>query len=102
MTPSYSPRWRRHKPRVIRRRRRWALKCLCASTTGDDRSTLLARLGELGRRAVAGGDRDRAWFEWSTTDADDPYDPAVWRATIPTLDRPAVSQPNLCGYKPKH
>jgi hypothetical protein len=57
------------------------------STAGDERSTLLHRLGELGRRAVLTGDDERVWFEWSTTDADDPYDPAVWRATIPTLDR---------------
>jgi hypothetical protein len=58
------------------------------SSEGDERSTLLATLSEIGRRSVAERDRSRAWFEWSAAPDADAYDPAVWRAAIPTLDRP--------------
>jgi hypothetical protein len=59
------------------------------SSEGDERSTLLATMAEQGRRAVAERDRSRAWFEWSAPPDADVYDPEVWRAAIPTLDRPA-------------
>jgi hypothetical protein len=58
------------------------------SSEGDERSTLLATLSEVGRRAVAEGDRSRAWFEWSAPPDADVYNPDTWRAAIPTLDRP--------------
>ena len=58
------------------------------SSEGDERSSLLRTMAEIGRRAVADGDRSRAWFEWSAPPDADIYDPAVWRAAIPTLDRP--------------
>ncbi|WP_162941997.1 hypothetical protein [Desertimonas flava] len=58
------------------------------SNAGDDSSTLLNAERELGRRAVAEGDRSRAWFEWSAADDADIYDPDVWATTIPTLDQP--------------
>lgn len=58
------------------------------SNEGDERSTLLHTLSEAGRRAVLEGDRSRMWFEWSADPNADPYDPATWRAAIPTLDRP--------------
>ena len=58
------------------------------SNAGDENSTLLNMQRELGRRAVAEGDRRRVWLEWSCDDDDDPLDPAVWARTIPTLDQP--------------
>ena len=58
------------------------------SSGGDDKSTLLATMGEVGRRSVIEGERERMWFEWSALADSDVYDPAVWRAVIPTLDRP--------------
>lgn len=59
------------------------------SNAGDERARLLNEQRELGRRAVLeGGDGTRAWFEWSAPDEADPFDPEVWRATIPTLDQP--------------
>lgn len=58
------------------------------SNEGDDTATLLHTLTEAGRRAVAEGDRSRMLFEWSAESDCDPYDPAVWKRTIPTLDRP--------------
>jgi hypothetical protein len=61
---------------------------LALSSEGDERSTLLATLAEVGRRAVAEGDRTRMWFEWSADPEADPYDPRTWALAIPTLDRP--------------
>src|SRR5262249_8250481 len=55
---------------------------------GDERAHLLNTERELGRRAVLDGDDTRCWFEWSAPDDADPFDPAVWAATIPTLDQP--------------
>ena len=61
---------------------------MALSSAGDDRSTLLNTMAEVGRRAVLEGDRTRHWYEWSAEPDADPYDPATWAAAIPTLDRP--------------
>jgi hypothetical protein len=58
------------------------------SNAGDESSELLNQQRELGRRAVADGDRRRMWHEYSCADDDDPLDPAVWAATMPTYEQP--------------
>jgi hypothetical protein len=58
------------------------------SNAGDEDSELLNMQRELGRRAVAEGDRSRVWFEYSCADDADPLEPATWAATIPTYEQP--------------
>lgn len=58
------------------------------SSGGDDASTLLDRLTELGRAATVDPAATMAWLEWSALPDDDHLDEAVWRATLPTLDVP--------------
>jgi hypothetical protein len=56
------------------------------STAGTEDSILLRRHVEMGRRAVANGERSGiAYFEWSAEPDDDPDDPATWWSCIPTL-----------------
>jgi hypothetical protein len=56
------------------------------STAGTEDSILLRRHVEMGRRAVANGDRNGiAYFEWSAEDGQDPDDPRTWWGCIPTL-----------------
>ena len=69
-------------------RNSFGAQLMIISNAGDENSELLNIQRELGRRAVAEGDRARVWLEWSCADDDDPLDPAVWARTIPTLDQP--------------
>jgi hypothetical protein len=55
------------------------------SNAGDESAHLLNQQRELGRRAALEDEPSRVHLEWSAADDDDPLDPAVWRATIPTL-----------------
>lgn len=58
------------------------------SNAGDETAELLNEQRDLGRRAALEDDSGRVWMEWSCADDADPLDPAVWAATVPTLDRP--------------
>jgi hypothetical protein len=58
------------------------------SSAGDEHSTLLQRMTELGRAAVTDPSSRTAWLEWSAPPEADHLDETVWRATMPTLDVP--------------
>jgi hypothetical protein len=60
---------------------------IIVSNAGDESAELLNQQREMGRRAVADDDRGRVHIEYSCPDDADPLDPAVWVATVPTLDR---------------
>jgi hypothetical protein len=65
----------------------YGTQLVIVSNAGDEHAELLNQQRELGRRAALEDDTSRVHLEWSCADDDDPLDPAVWRATIPTLDR---------------
>lgn len=86
------PSWLLAAMRPTMAQRDSAIGCIGAqfvvvSNAGDERSSMLADLRELGRRAVIEGDRSRCWLEWSAPDDCDPYDERVWYATLPTLNQ---------------
>jgi hypothetical protein len=60
---------------------------IIVTNAGDETAELLSQQRELGRRAVAEDDRGRVHLEWCCGDDDDPLDPAVWKATVPTFDQ---------------
>jgi hypothetical protein len=66
----------------------YGAQLVIVSNAGDETAVLLNQQRELGRRAVAEGDRGYVLLEWSCADDADVLDPATWRATIPTLDVP--------------
>lgn len=55
------------------------------SNAGDDDSELLNRMQELGHLAVPNPNARHVWMEWSAPPECDPFDEAVWHATMPTL-----------------
>jgi hypothetical protein len=56
------------------------------STAGDEGSVYLRRQVEMGRAAVAAGDREGiAYFEWSAPDEADIDDPKTWWSCMPAL-----------------
>ena len=58
------------------------------SSAGDEDSTLLDRMTELGRASIGQEGTRRCWMEWSAEPDCDHLDEAVWRATLPTLEVP--------------
>jgi phage terminase large subunit-like protein len=56
------------------------------STAGNARSVFLRDKVNMGRRRVDAGSTDLvAYFEWSFTEDEDPYDPATWWGRMPAL-----------------
>ena len=55
------------------------------STIGDGSDGLLQHYQEVARLSLDDPDTRVAAFEWSATDQDDRYDPAVWRRVMPAL-----------------
>ena len=80
-------------------RNSFGAQLMIISNAGDENSELLNIQRELGRRAVAEGDRARVWLEWSCEDDDDPLDPEVWARTIPTLDQPDGIESDVPGHR---
>lgn len=58
------------------------------SNAGDDDSELLNRMQELGHQAIKSPAARHVWLEWSAPPECDPFDEAVWYATMPTLGQP--------------
>src|SRR5664279_1649578 len=56
------------------------------STAGNAKSVFLRDKVSMGRRRVDSGSTDLvAYFEWSFTEDEDPYDPATWWGRMPAL-----------------